>query len=91
MVRYTLLGTPIAFDDRAERFFDLQYRSWTAQDRAFEEFSKWYKKYDNIEAILSKYRQFSKELIEKHAVVLRVFELAADTFLRVSVQIPVEL
>ncbi len=68
MVRYTLLGTPIAFDDGAERFFDLQYRSWTAQDRAFEEFSKWYKKYDNIEAILSKYRQFSKELIEKHAV-----------------------
>lgn len=84
MVRYTLFGTPIAFDDGAERFFDLQYRSWTAQDHAFEEFSKWYKKYDSIEAVLSKYRQFSKELIEKHAVKPLFSTLTTNSIFDVS-------
>lgn len=84
MVRYTLFGNPIAFDDGAERFFDLQYKSWTARDHAFEEFSKWYKKYDSIEAVLSKYRQFSKELIEKHAVKPLFSTLTANSIFDVS-------
>lgn len=68
MVHYTLFGKPIVFDDGAERFFDLQYQSWTARDQAIEEFSKWYQSCGNIGAVLAQYRKFGGDLVEKFAL-----------------------
>lgn len=78
MVRYTLFGNPIAFDDGAERFFDLQHQNWTARDRALEEFSKWYQKCADIGVVLAQYRKFGGDLVEKFALK-PLFSTLADS------------
>lgn len=84
MINYIFWGKSIVFDDGAERFFDLQYQSWTAQECARKDFTNWYQTRKNIEVILSQYRKFCGELIEKYAINLLFPTLAHDGIFDVS-------
>lgn len=66
MLRYSLLGQAIIFDDAAEHYYDLQFMAEQAGVAASEQFGRWYKQCGNIQSVLDGYLQFAESLIEKH-------------------------
>lgn len=67
MLRYTLFGSCVTFDDAAERFFDLQYLGWTSNETARQEFHNWYRGCKRIDAVLRGYRSTAMALIHNLA------------------------
>lgn len=63
MLRCALFGHTITFQDPDERFFDLQYAGWTAQDQAKKKFLNWYDKCGNIETVLRGYKGFAQSVL----------------------------
>ena len=63
MLRCALFGHTITFQDPDERFFDLQYAGWTAQDQAKKKFLNWYDKCGNIETVLRGYKEFAQSVL----------------------------
>ena len=55
MVKYSLFGQTVVFDDPAERFYDLMHASQQASEAASDQFASWYKQCGNIEAVLDNY------------------------------------
>lgn len=68
MLRCALFGHTITFQDSAERFFDLQYAGWTAQDQAKKKFLNWYDKCGNIENVLRGYKGFAQSVLNDLAI-----------------------
>lgn len=68
MLKCALFGHTITFRDPAERFFDLQYAGWTAQDQAKKKFLNWYDKCGNIENVLRGYKGFAQNVLNDLAI-----------------------
>lgn len=68
MLRCALFGHTITFQDPDERFFDLQYAGWTAQDQAKKKFLNWYDKCGNIENVLRGYKGFAQNVLNDLAI-----------------------
>ena len=63
MLRYTLFGQAVTFDDAAERFFDLQFASWRACTAAEDQFNSWYKQCKDIESVLNQYEGITQKIL----------------------------
>ena len=64
MVEYVLLGKRVAFDDPSERFFDLQYAGWQAEQEMQQRFNAWYDSCGKIENVLQGYLNVARKLIQ---------------------------
>lgn len=65
MLKYTLLGQTVIFEDAAERYYDLQCMAEQAGLATSKQFGEWYKQCGNIQSVLDGYLQFAESLMEK--------------------------